>query len=130
MKKNTAFIKDRVLPNGPLLSESDIDRCHPIGQLRNSVPSQVIGKFASYHINHRVFYAKANLRNTPVFVSEDLTRSNYAIIKKLQPLKKTNKVHSFWTFNGRSFVKKAEASRPIRLDQVDDVDHRLQIQEL
>ena len=127
IKKTTAYINDRMLPNGPLLSESDIDRYHPIGQLRNNVPSQVIVKFASYHIKHRVFSAKANLRNTPVFVSEDLTRSNYAIIKKLQPLKKRNKVHSFWTSNGRIFVEKSEESRPIRLDQADDVEHRLQI---
>ena len=33
IKKTTAFINDRMLPNDPLLSESDIDRCHPIGQL-------------------------------------------------------------------------------------------------
>ena len=127
IKKTTAFINDRMQPNSPLLSQSDIDRCHPTGQLRNNVPSHVIVKFASYHIKHRVFSAKANLRNTPVFFSEDLTLSNYAIIKKLQPLKKRNKVHSFWTSNGRIFVEKSEESRPIRLDQADDVEHRLQI---
>ena len=69
----TALINDRMLPNDPLLPETDIDRrrpvgqvrnnvpllpetdidrCHPVGQVKNNVPSQIIGKFASYQFKH------------------------------------------------------------------------------
>ena len=32
IKRVTTFNNDRILVNGPILSECDIERCHPIGQ--------------------------------------------------------------------------------------------------
>ena len=124
-KRVTTFINDRMLVNGPILSESDIERCHPIGRPRNNSPSQIIVKFSSYHTKNRVFDAKSRLRNSRMFASEDLTRMNYSLVKKLLPLKKACIIYSFWTSNGRISAKKSENGNPIRIYQADDIEHRL-----
>ena len=62
------------------VSVTDIDRYHPFG------PKQILVKFYKYHIKHLVYSAKAKLRNNPdkIFISEDITRKNHAIVKALQ----------------------------------------------
>ena len=80
----TSFINENMLSNAPQVSINDIDRCHPVG------PKQILVKFYKYHTKRLVYSAKAKLRNNPdkIFISEDLTRKNHAIVKALQPLKK------------------------------------------
>ena len=125
LTKQVTFINDRMLVNGPILSESDIERCHPIGRPRTNSPSQIIVKFSSYHTKKRVFGANSRLRNSKMFVSEDLTRMKFSLVKKLQPLKKAGVIYSFWTSNGRIFSKKSEDGNPIRIYQAEDIEHRL-----
>ena len=100
---------------------TDIDRCHPVG------PKQILVKFYKYHIKRLVYSAKAKLRNNPdkIFISEDLTRKNHAIVKTLQPLKKDGSINSFWTTNGKVMEKVIEDGKPMRLYHVDDIAAKL-----
>ena len=51
---------------------------------------------------------KKNLKNNKdnIIITEDLTKFRQSIIKELNTQKKTKKLNSFWTFDGRIFAKK------------------------
>jgi hypothetical protein len=52
--------------------------------------------------------SKKNLKNNPekIFITEDLTKTRQFIVKELNTQKRDNKIHSFWTFDGRILAKK------------------------
>ena len=89
----------------------DIERCHPIGP-QNS--KQVLVKFCRYHTKTRVLKQRRNLKNNPdrVFIVEDLTRFNHEIVLDLMHAKTHNRLHSFWTSDGKILVKLSESDRP------------------
>ena len=117
-------INEHMLTTGPKITTQDIERCHPVGK---SNSPQILVKFRSYQTKHLVYSAKSRLKNTPIYVSEDLTRLNYSVIQKLQPLKKSGKIHSYWTTNGRVLAKRYETSRPTHVYHNDEVEERLHI---
>jgi hypothetical protein len=41
-----------------------------------------------------------------IFITEDLTKTRQFIVKEVNTQKRDNKIHSFWTFDGRIFAKK------------------------
>ena len=117
-------INEHMLTSGPKITTQDIERCHPVGK---SNSPQILVKFRSYQTKHLVYSAKSRLKNTLIYVSEDLTRLNYSVIQKLQPLKKSGKIHSYWTTNGRVLAKRYETSRPTQVYHNDEVEERLHI---
>ena len=87
-------------------------------------------KFSRYHDKRRVFISKSSLKGNPnkSFIAEDLTSVNHSQVKNLLPLKKSTKIHSFWTSDGRIYAKKEEGSTPIRISPNDDVYDKLVIE--
>ena len=85
------------------VSAEEIERVHPLG------PKQTIVKFESYKTKAAVYKAKSNLKDNHdgVFMTEDLTKRNYALLAA----KKANKIHSFWTIDGKIFMKFADVSK-------------------
>ena len=124
------FINEIVLKGQPPLEMKDIERCHTIGKAKKSRSKQVIVKFARYHDKRRVFMSKPVLKNNKnkTFMTEDLTSANHAVIKSLLPLKKSNKIDSFWTRDGRIFVKLGARDNPIRIKPQENVETRLGIE--
>jgi hypothetical protein len=51
--------------------------------------------------------SKKNLKNNPekIFITEDVTKTRQFIVKELNTQKRDNKIHSFWTFDGRILAK-------------------------
>ena len=47
------------------------------------------------------------------FITENLTRHRYDLLKRLNTLRVDRKIHSFWTHDGSVFVKETERSRPL-----------------
>ena len=62
-----------------------------------------------------VFTKKKELKGHvgKTFMSENLTRHRYDLLKRLNTLRVGKKIHSFWTHDGSVLVKETERSRPI-----------------
>ena len=99
------------------LSSDEIERCHPLG-------NQVIVKFKSYKTKAAVFKAKAKLKRNPdkVFMTEDLTKRNHTIVKKLLELRKSKQIEGFWTQDAKIFLKVAGNSSPFRVTSLSEID--------
>ena len=78
----TAFINDRMLPNDPLLPETDIDRCRPDGQVRNNVPlfPETVGQVRNNVLLlpetqiHRCHLVGQVRNNVPLLAETDIDR--------------------------------------------------------
>ena len=51
----------------------------------------------------------------------NLAKHRYDLIKRLNTLRKTGKIHSYWTHDGSVLVKKTEQSRTINIKNRKDV---------
>jgi hypothetical protein len=60
-----------------------------------------------------------------IFITEDLTKFRQSIIKELNT-KKTKKLNSFWTFDGRIFAKKTDDSRKTFIRCIQDINDLIQ----
>ena len=69
-------------------------------------------RFLSYRQRHMVFSHKKKLKGHPdnLFITENLTRYRYGLLKKLNSLRADGKLHSFWTHDGSIIVKRSENS--------------------
>ena len=56
-----------------------------------------------------------------MFIAENLTKHRYDLMKRLNTLRKTGKIHSYWTHDGSVLVKKTEQSRTINIKNRKDV---------
>ena len=90
------------------VSADEIERPHPLG------PKQLLVKFKSYKTKAIVYKAKSSLKDNDygIFMTEDLTKRNHGIIKDLLLLKKSEQIHSFWTMDGKIYVKLEDSSKP------------------
>ena len=105
------FVNAKILTGEDKIVSTDIERCHPVGE------HATIVKFKMYYTKQKVFAAKKNLKNNPdkIFMTEDLTKFNHSIVSTLIPLRKTNKLASFWTRNGTVFAKKLAEDVPVKV---------------
>ena len=93
---------------GLQLNTKDIGRSHPIGEVKSGKIS-IITRFLTYRQRHVVFSHKNKLKGNldNLFITENLTRYRYGLLKKLNSLRADGKVHSFWTHDGSIIVKLA-----------------------
>jgi hypothetical protein len=94
---------------GLQLNTKDIGRSQPIGEVKNGKIS-IITRFLTYRQRHMVFSHKNKLKGHPdnLFITENLTRYRYGLLKKLNSLRADGKLHSFWTHDGSIIVKRSE----------------------
>ena len=101
---------------------NDIKRSHVIGKVKNG-KSQVIVRFISYRIRNRVYANKKALKGDPdgIFITENLTKYMIELVHKLSQLKHSKQIYTYWTFDGRIYVKKTETSRKQAVNNFDDI---------
>ena len=101
---------------------NDIGRSHVIGKVKNG-KSQVIVRFLSYRIRNRVYANKKALKGDPdgIFITENLTKYMIELVHKLSQLKHSKQIYTYWTFDGRIYVKKTETSRKQAVNNFDDI---------
>jgi hypothetical protein len=70
-----------------------------------------------------VFTKKKELKGhvDKAFISENLTRHRYDLLKRLNNLRVGRKMHSFWTHDGSVLVKETERSRPLVVKSRQDI---------
>jgi len=96
------------------LSESDIDRAHPLPRRKGSDgqrPPPIVIKFVSYTARHKFFSAKSKLKGSKLFVTEQLTKENALLLRATR-----EKMGNGWSMDGRIYclhdsVKKRVANR-------------------
>ena len=74
-----------------------------------------------------MFANKTKLKGHPdrVFLTEDLTSKNHSVIKSLLELRKSKKINSFWTTNGKILAKVTPESTVVTLNIADDIAQKL-----
>ena len=92
------------------LSEDDIFRSHTIGRPNKNGNYQIICRFKNWKLKNKVYTEKRKLRHTSIFMTEDLTRYRQGIVQELTKAKRSRSIHSFWTNDGRIFVKVHESA--------------------
>ena len=86
------------------VSSNDIEITHRIGQRRHigsaaeQRPRQIIVKFGNHKTKQKIMMCKSTLRGTDYRIQEDLTPTIY---KRLQDLKKCEKVEKCWSIDGK-----------------------------
>ena len=86
------------------LKVSDIDIAHRVGKEKRPGKKQIIVKFVSRMTKDKLMYQKHQLKNTGIYVNEDLTATNayvLACIRKKLP----DEVDKAWSQNGRLWYK-------------------------
>lgn len=96
---------------GLSLTENDLGRTHPIGEIKNGKVS-IIVRFLSYRQRQLVFNNKKNLKNHPdkLFITENLTKYRYGLLKHLGTLRIQERIHSYWTQDGKIIIKETAQS--------------------
>ncbi|KAL5005065.1 hypothetical protein ScPMuIL_018521 [Solemya velum] len=102
------------------ITVDDIERSHILGKYTPD-KNQIICRFRSHKTKMKVFLAKKMLKDNPLkmFMSEDLTKSNHAIIQELLTKKKNKQITSFWTIDTKIFMKKTEDEKPIHTTNIE-----------
>ena len=79
----------------------------------NKGKSQVIVRFLSYRTRNSVHTNRKSLKDDPdgVFITENLTKYRTELVKRLSQLKFHRQIYTYWTSDGRIYVKKLETSR-------------------
>ena len=97
------------------MSIHDIGRSHVIGKVKNVS----IVRFLSYRIRNRVYTNKKALKGHPdgIFITEYRTE----LVKKLSQLKYSKQIYTYWTSDGRIYVKQTETSRKQTINNFDDI---------
>ena len=55
-------------------------------------------------------------------MTEDLTKRNHTIVKKLPELRKSKQIEGFWTLDAKIFLKVAGNSSPLRVTSLSEID--------
>ena len=94
---------------------NDIGRSHVIGKVKNVS----IVRFLSYRIRNTVYTNKKALKGHPdgIFITEYRTE----LVKKLSQLKYSKQIYTYWTSDGRIYVKQTETSRKQTISNFDDI---------
>ena len=104
-------------------TEDDINRSHIIGEINDEGKGQIICRLRNWKLKNLLYQSKRFLKDNSdkIFVTEDLTRYRQTIIRELNKLKKANRVNSFWTLDGRIFVKTTYESPKQLIKCIDDI---------
>lgn len=113
-------ILNKALPTGQSISDADIERCHPVGKPNRKHNRQIVVKFLSYNTKAKVYDARFNLKN--IYMSEDLTKSNQAIVTALLKKKINKRIYKYWTIDGKIYAKAHVLQSSYRIKTANDID--------
>ena len=82
----------------------DIDIAHRLGKYKPNIKRSVIVKFIHRHVKASVMSNAKKLKNTNIFINEDLTYLNQTVLASLR-LKAKDRVAKCWSFEGKIYVK-------------------------
>ena len=103
--EKTLELANGTLQLNPPLLPSDIDRAHRTGVTRPDQPRTFLIKFATYQQRQRVLRQRQKLKNSGIYLNEDLTRTRSKLMFEARKAKRNKKLSDCWSTDGRIFVK-------------------------
>lgn len=90
---------------------------------KNDKYRPVFVQFLSRKVRNNILAAKKSLKGESIFVTEHLSKANLDVFHKVRLLKKRNLIHSFWTWNGRVYVKTSndQSCKPLLVKSTADL---------
>ena len=80
---------------------------------------------SSYHIERETVSTPTRkllmVTHVVFFISENLTKYRTELVKKLSQLKYSKQIYTYWTSDGRIYVKQTETSRKQTVNNFDDI---------
>ncbi|KAK3091783.1 hypothetical protein FSP39_016101 [Pinctada imbricata] len=107
------------------ITPDDICRSHPVGRPNNRGKSQVICRLRNWKIKNQIYSKKKLLKNDNdrILITEDLTKYRQSIVTEITKAKRAGKVYSFWTNDGRIFIKTGERGSKLPIRSIDDLHY-------
>ncbi|KAK3098258.1 hypothetical protein FSP39_017663 [Pinctada imbricata] len=107
------------------ITPDDICRSHVVGRPNRAGKSQIICRLRNWKVKNRIYSQKKKLKNdqSRIFVTEDLTRYRQAVVSEVVKAKRAEKVTSFWTNDGRIFIKTSEGGQKFLIESIDDLNY-------
>ncbi|KAK3098902.1 hypothetical protein FSP39_024149 [Pinctada imbricata] len=111
---------------GVKVGENEIGRSHIVGEPKNG-KCQIIARFQSYRVRQHVYENRFKLAKDSQkrFINEDLTKFRFKTVRHLAKLKSENKIHKYWTQDGRIFMRVRERGPKLLIKNIDDAESRL-----
>lgn len=108
------------------ITADDINRSHIIGKIHHE-SCQLICRFRNWKIKNQIFKQKKHLKSNAnrIYITEDLTRYRQQLVSKIQIARKERKIESFWTNDGRLFLKKTSNSPKVLIKCVEDINYAI-----
>ena len=105
---------------GVKLDKSDIDWSHRINKPSQEKGQQIIVRFLRRNDRAEFIKVRRKLREpnhgySSVYISEDLTRARYSVLRQLIALRREKKIFAAWSFQGSVFYKTKENDRPSKI---------------
>ena len=105
------------------ITPDDINRSHIIGKIHHEGSCQLSCRFRNWKIKNQIFKQKKQLKSNAnkIYITEDLTRYRQQLVSKIQIARKERRIDSFWTNDGRIFLKKTSNSPKVMIKCVEDI---------
>lgn len=110
---------NKYLQPTPPVTPSDIDRAHLVGR-KEAEHRPLLIKLNSYSTKARLFERKSSLKNTGIFLSEDLTKGRAELYWKCRQEKKLERMQNCWTHDGNILIKTNDGQIK-RVESVNDL---------
>ena len=116
---------------------NDIEIAHKLKRKGNK---PIIVKFLSHKVKSKLYQSRAKLRNISVsnlfptstvatrvasdriFLNANLTSYRRRIINKANEMRRDGELKSAWSLDGKIYVKTSPEGRPIKIDELEDLD--------
>lgn len=89
-------------------TKDDIGRCHRMGRSSSNRPRPILFKFKDVDVRDKVWYAKTNLKNSGITMSEFLTKARHEVFMKARQRFGVTKC---WTREGNVYVVGSDGDR-------------------
>ena len=136
LEKEGENVTDLIINLGNILNvkigRNDIDICHRMLSTKPNLPRPIIARFRSYNVKKELYSARKHLRNIDIgqyfpgaeknFINENLTKLRRDLFADIRKKKRQKEWHSTWTIDGKLFIKKELAGKPIRIFNKQDLD--------
>lgn len=109
--ENTAAVVMRVVTGNlkvQQLSRDDISRCHRMGRSSSNRPRPILFKLRDVVVRDKIWFAKTNLKNSGITLSEFLTKARHEVFMKARQCFGVTKC---WTREGNVYVVGPDGDR-------------------
>ena len=112
------FLTDHDIP----VVKSDITACFTLNKkVASGKPRPIMLKLCNNNVKVNIQRHAKNLKDTDVFINENLTARNGLLAMEARKLKKQGRIEATWSRNGVIFVKRRKSDKAVVVKSLDDL---------